>query len=111
MRKMLTALVLVAAATSAMAHGLTVFASVQDGMVVVEAKFSNGKAPVSGDVRVLDAQSALVQTLTLDRDGTVRFALDPAAAATGLTIEVTTGDGHDNYWILTPDDIARGTGG
>lgn len=77
-------------------------------MVIVETKFSTGKIPVSGDVRVLDPDNMLMMTLPLQEDGTARFPLDPAVATTGLSIEVETGEGHDNYWILTPDDIARG---
>ena len=36
--------------------------------------------------------------------------LPEGAAEGGLMIEVEASDGHDNYWILTPDDIARGAG-
>jgi len=32
--------------------------------------------------------------------------LDSVDHSTGLVIEVDTGS-HDNYWIVTPDDIAR----
>ncbi|MGR3466753.1 MAG: hypothetical protein ACU0CI_02665 [Shimia sp.] len=92
------------------AHGLNVFASVEGEEVVVEAKFSNGRAPVSGEVRVSDDAGELIETLELGEDGTLRFPLDPVHAATGLLIEVEASDGHDNYWILTPDDIARGQG-
>lgn len=106
----LAALALVGVATSAAAHQLNVFAHVEQGTVVVESKFSNGKVPILGEVRVLDAANALLMTLPLTDDGTVRFALDPATATEGLTIEVSTGEGHENYWILTPEDIARGSG-
>ncbi len=97
-------------AGAAQAHGLNVFAFVEGDEVVVEAKFSNGRAPVTGDVQVIDAEGHLVARLTLEADGTLRFPLDPQAAEAGLTIEVSTGDGHDDYWILTPEDIARGSG-
>jgi nickel transport protein len=110
MRRFLSVIAVVAFATTAQAHQLNVFAFVQDGTVVVETKFSSGKIPVSGEVRVLNAKSELVLTLPLGADGTVRFPLDPGAADGGMTIEVMTGEGHDDYWILTPQDIANGSG-
>jgi nickel transport protein len=107
MRRALTTLAAVLTfSTAAQAHQLTVFAFVEDGMVIVESRFSNGKVPVSGEVRVRDIDDALLQTLPLRADGTATFPLDPEAAANGLMIEVETGEGHDSYWILTPADIA-----
>lgn len=107
-------IVLLAAAvvfsTAAAAHQLNVFAYVEDGTVVVESRFSNGNLPQLGEVSVLDAGGDALMLLPLEDDGTVRFPLDPAHSETGLLIEVRTGESHDNYWILTPDDIARGSG-
>ena len=113
MGRVIRALALMAAvaATPAMAHQLNVFAFVEDGSVVVEAKFSTGRIPVSGEVRVLDAAGKEIETYDLGKDGTLTFALDPAHADTGLTIEVEASGGHEDYWILTPDDIARGQDG
>ena len=92
----------------ALAHRLNVFASVEDGEVLVEAKFSTGRIPVSGAVRVSDAADVELATYELSSDGTVRFPLDRAAAGEGLSIVVTTSGDHEGYWILTPDDIAKG---
>jgi nickel transport protein len=111
MRAVLACLAVVASATVALAHQLSVFAFVEEGQVIVESRFSNGNAPQVGEVRVLDGENQVLFALDLAEDGTATFPLDPAHADTGLLIEVTTGGGHDNYWILTPDDIAQGTGG
>lgn len=110
MPRLLAILAVVALATTAQAHQLNVFAFVEDGTVVVETRFSNGNHPVSGTVRILNEKQETLLTLSLETDGTVRFPLDRAAAASGLTIEVRTSEGHDDYWILTPEDIARGSG-
>lgn len=107
MRKILIALA-VMAALPAFAHQLNVFASVDGTDVVVEAKFSSGKVPQVGEVRVFDAADVLLVTLPLTGEETLRFPLDPVAAQQGLRIEVKTGEGHEDYWILTPDDIAAG---
>lgn len=113
MKRLITAIAVVGvgvvSATSALAHQLNVFAFVEDGVVIVESRFSNGNAAQVGEVSVLDGDGAQLLLLPLDEDGTVEFPLDPAHADTGLLIEVRTGEGHDNYWILTPDDIARGS--
>ena len=95
--------------TAVLGHQLNVFAYVEGGTVIVESRFSNGNAPRVGEVRVLDAANALLMTLPIAEDGTARFPLDAEHAADGLLIEVSTTSGHDNYWILTPEDIARGT--
>ncbi|WP_170422306.1 hypothetical protein [Ruegeria arenilitoris] len=104
----LTALLAVAPVAAA-AHQLVVFASVDCQAVTVEAKFSNGKPAQQGEVRVLDGENALQTTLQLSSDGTALVPLASVDHATGLVIEVDTG-GHDNYWIVTPEDIARKCG-
>ena len=106
----LFALTLFTAAAPASAHQLRVFAFVEGETVNVEAKFSSGRIPKSGEVRVFDASEALLQTLPLDPDGVTSFPL-PADAADGLMIEVEAGDGHEDYWLLTPEDIAKGESG
>ena len=100
---------LLAAPVGAAAHQLVVFASVDCDAVTVEAKFSNGRVTQQGDVRVLDGDSNLLTTLQLQSDGTAQVPLDSVDHSGGLMIEVDTGS-HDNYWILTPEDIARKCG-
>lgn len=105
------ALAIIAAAFPAAAHKLRVFASVDGDVVNVEAKFSTGRIPKSGEIRVFDAKEVLIQTLPLDPGGVTSFPLDADRAADGLLIEVEAGKGHEDYWLLTPDDIARGQSG
>ncbi|WP_298838354.1 hypothetical protein [uncultured Roseobacter sp.] len=110
---MIRALVLsglaVVAPLGAAAHQLVVFASVDCVAVSVEAKFSNGKVTQQGDVRILDGENNLLTTLQLQSDGTAQVPLDSVDHSGGLLIEVDTGS-HDNYWIVTPEDIARKCG-
>ncbi len=100
---------LAAAPMGAAAHQLVVFASVDCEAVTVEAKFSNGRIAQQGDVRILDGESALLTTLELGSEGTAVVPSDSVDHSGGLVIEVDTGS-HDNYWILTPEDIARKCG-
>lgn len=90
----------------AAAHQLTVFASVDCETVTVEAKFSNGNPVMLADVRVLDGNNTLLLTLPINEDGTIAVPLDSVDHSGGLMIEVDSGS-HDNYCIVTPDDIAR----
>lgn len=101
-----TAVSIAGMALPAHAHKLNVFASTDCDVVLVEAKFSSGRVPVTGDVRVLDGDNTLLLNLQLGEDGTVRVPLAELDTKTGLLIEVDTGD-HDDYWIMTPEDIAR----
>ena len=101
-----------ALAGPAAAHRVNVFASVQEAeageVVVVEAKFSTGRIPALGEVRVEDADGVLLTTVPLE-DGIARIPLDRAAAAGGLSITVTTDDDHEGYWLLTPADLGTGS--
>lgn len=99
----------VAIPTGVAAHQLVVFASVDCAAVQVEAKFSNGKLAQIGDVRVLDGQNRLLKEMQLQSDGTAMIPLADIDHSSGLLIEVDTGN-HDNYWIVTPEDISRKCG-
>lgn len=90
-------------AAPAFAHRLNVFAWVDGETVVVEGKFSNGNHPKTGTILVFDGQDQLLRTLELKADGTARFPLE--GAEQGLRIQLSTGAGHEDYWILTPQDI------
>ena len=100
-----TAALAMGAAQAALAHRLNVFASTDCEVVLIEARFSTGRVPMTGEVRVLDGENTLLLSLELGEDGTVSVPLAELDATTGLLIEVDTGD-HDDYWILTPEDIA-----
>ena len=108
-RAVVLAAAMSAAPFAAAAHKLVVFASVDCEAVWVEAKFSSGRVAKLGEVRVLDGDNTLQATLPLEADGTARVPLDSVDHTSGLVIEVDTGD-HDNYWIVTPEDIARKCG-
>jgi nickel transport protein len=101
-----TAALILGAASAALAHQLNVFASTDCEVVLIEAKFSSGRVPVMGEVRILDGDNTLLLTRELGEDGTLRVPLAELDATSGLLIEVDTGD-HNDYWILTPEDIAR----
>jgi nickel transport protein len=93
----------VAVAAPALAHGLLVFARVDGEEVVADAKFSNGNPVKAGEFLVFDGNDVLLTTVEVGPDGTARFPLE--GADTGLKIQMDAGDGHEDYWILTPADI------
>jgi nickel transport protein len=94
-------------AAPALAHRLVVYAYAEGGEIVVEAKFSSGALAKAGEIRVLDAQNARLVTVPLEADGETRLPL-PEGAAQGVTVEVETDKGHQNYWVLTPADLGLG---
>jgi nickel transport protein len=85
------------------AHKLSVFAWVECDTVVLEGKFGGGKRPKQGKVYVYDGEDRLLIETKLEPDGTARFPLKDYQ--TGLKIVVDIGEGHQSYWILTPNDI------
>lgn len=96
-----------AAACPAAAHQFNVFASVDCEAVTVEATLENGRPPVTGEVRLRDKTDTVIVTLDLGETGTTQFPLDGIDTSGGLKVEVQSGD-HNDYWILSPEDIARG---
>ena len=88
------------------AHQLKVFASTDCKTVLVEAKFSTGRRPVSGEVLILDGENHVLATGTLTENGTLYIPWTELQTSTGLLVEVRTG-AHDDYWIMTPEDIAK----
>lgn len=104
------AFALCVAALPVAAHDLRVFASVSGQTVTVESTFSSGRVPTGGQIRVLDAENTLLMTLEIGAKGKTTFELPDGAAETGLMIEVDVSEGHSDYWMLTPDDIAYGQG-
>jgi len=106
MRSLTLACICALAPIGAAAHQMTVFASTDCETVMVEAKFSNGNPVMIAEVRVLDGNNGLLLTMPINNDGTLTIPLDSVDHSGGLSIEVDTGS-HSNYWIVTPDDIAR----
>ncbi|MCH8531196.1 MAG: hypothetical protein LAT65_10100 [Saccharospirillum sp.] len=92
-------------AMPALGHGLNVFASVEGETLIVESKFSSGRVPQVGTVRIYDGYDVLVHETEVTGESAMRLPLPDWS--TGLKVEVDIGDGHDGYWILTPADVRR----
>lgn len=95
-------------AAPALAHGLLVSARVEGGEVVAEARYENGNPVVNGTFDVFDGDDALILSVEAGPDGIARFPLEGAEG--GLRVEMDAGDGHYDYWVLTPADIAASRG-
>ncbi len=89
----------------AVAHQLVVFASVKDDVVLITAKFPDGTAVKAGTLRILDATDTVIIEQELDGTMPIVFPIDEHTD--GLVIEVDAGNGHSNYWVLTPADLQR----
>jgi len=99
--------IFLAFAGPALAHGLNVFAFVEGEEIVVEAKFASGKLPAAGEVRVFDGAETLLTVIEITEPAPIRLPLEGVPSETGLLIEVDAGNGHTDYWILTPEDLAE----
>jgi len=82
---------------------LSVFAWVEGDVVFVEGRLSSGKMPKTGEIYVYDGENNLIKKLDVNPDGLTSFPLPDYS--TGLKIDMKAGEGHQNYWILTPYDI------
>lgn len=102
----LAAALVLAAACPAAAHQYNVFALADCDAIEVEATLESGLRPRSGEVRLLDDTDTVIRTLDLGDTGTKRIPIDGLNTSGGLRVEVDAGD-HSDYWILTPEDIAR----
>lgn len=93
-------------AVPALAHRLVIYAYAEAGEVVIESNFSNGAAAGAGSITVRDGDGAVLAEMPLSETGVTRFAV-PEGGAEGIAIEVLTDAGHEDYWILTPEDLAQ----
>jgi len=91
-------------AAPALAHRLVIYAFVEDDIIVLEAFFSNDAPAAKGTITLKDGQGTVLAEMPLSDSGETRFAIPPGAAE-GLAIEVLTDAGHEDYWILTPEDL------
>ncbi len=91
------------ASLQAMAHQLTVFATVENGAAKITAKFADGTDVSAGRLKIYSAEDTLV--LSQDMSGAWPVYFPVEAHLGGLRIEVDAGNGHSNYWILTPGDM------
>lgn len=109
MRALLAAVALIVPASVAGAHQLNLFASVTCDVVTIEAKFANGRVVSNGEVNVFGAEDKLIKTMEMGPGGIIEMPLEGIDHSAGLFIEIKT-SGHDDYWIVTPEDIARKCG-
>ena len=94
------------AAAPAFAHRLVIYAYAEAGEVVVESEFSNGAPAGNGSIVVTDGDGAVLTEMPLSETGVTRFAV-PEGGDDGIAVEVVTDAGHEDYWILTPEDLSR----
>jgi nickel transport protein len=104
-RSTLLTFALLVCAGPAAAHQLSVYATVEDGVALIEAAFADGRPVSAGTLRILDVTGALIMEQPLQPPYPIRFAV--GEHIDGLRIEVDAGGGHENYWLLTPADIQQ----
>lgn len=93
---------LLAAASIAEAHRVSVFAWVEGDTIHTQSKFSGGKPVVGGQINVLDPTGNPLLQGTTDDNGRFAFAIPQK---TDLTVEVVAGMGHRNIWRIKADEL------
>jgi nickel transport protein len=95
-----------AASSPATAHQFNVFATTDCVTITVMATLESGRPPETGLVLLRNDQHEVVATQDLGSTGTTDIPLAGLDVSSGITAEVFSGD-HGDYWVLTPDDMAR----
>lgn len=95
-----------AAALPARAHKVNVYAVVQGDTVVGESYFAGGGKPQNVAVELHDAQGRVLASARTGQDGTFRIPL-PEAAQAPLRVVLKAGDGHQNDYTLTAEDLGH----
>jgi nickel transport protein len=104
-----TALVLVVVYLSAhhlCAHKVTLFAWVENGMIVTESYFADGKMVQNGSISVFDNKETLLVTGRTDSDGMFSF---PVPAGDDLTIILDASAGHHASFKLGREELGEHT--
>ncbi len=91
---------------AAYAHGIRVFAYTSGPEIIVEGKFSSGRATINSKVKVFSDKSGklLVEGRT-GKDGVFTFARPRTGPDEGLKIVLVAGEGHQAQWTMTPEDL------
>lgn len=92
-------------AGAALAHKVNVFAVAEGGVVSGEGYFSGGAKAQSVPVEIHDASGAVVAQGVTEKDGTFKIFL-PSHVSPPLKIVLKAGDGHQNDFTLTANDLA-----
>ncbi len=90
------------------AHGIRVFAYTSGPDIVVEGKFSSGRAPVNSKIKVFSTKSGkLLLEGDTGKDGTFTFPRPETGPDEGLKIVLMAGEGHQAQWTMTPEDLSE----
>lgn len=91
----------------AAAHPFNVFARSDCVTLTVQASINDGDAPSEGAVTLLNGDNVVVAKTELVGDtGMAEVTLEGLDLTGGVRAEVVSG-GHSDYWVLTPEDLAR----
>ncbi len=94
---------LLVAATPAMAHKVNIFAYVEAGTVHTESYFPDGKMVEEGTIEVLDGGGRKLLEGKTDREG--RFSFPLPANKEDLTIVINASMGHKNSYLLKKTEM------
>lgn len=97
-------LLLVGWATSVDAHGVSVFAYVEDGRIYSESYFQDGQAVAGATVEILDSRSQKVAEGITDQQG--RCVL-PIPKIDDLTVVINAQLGHRSTFLLKQQDLGE----
>jgi nickel transport protein len=88
------------------AHKVTLFAWVENGMIVTESYFTGGKMVQNGSISVFDSKETLLVTGQTDSDGMFSF---PVPAEDDLTIILDASAGHRASFKLGREELGEHT--
>jgi nickel transport protein len=89
-------------ASSALAHRLNVFASVDGEKIVGYAYFPGGGRAHNAKIRILDDAGQLLGETTTDKNGDFSYI---AQRRCEHIIVVESGDGHEGRWVIAADEL------
>ena len=104
-----TALVFMAICLSShhlLAHKVTLFAWMENGMIVTESYFTDGKMVQNGSISVFDSKETLLVTGQTDSDGMFSF---PVPAQDDLTIILDASAGHRASFKFGREELGEHT--
>ncbi len=88
--------------SSALAHGVSIFAWVQGDTVHTQSKFMGGKRPNQALIEVFDETGKLLLKGKTDNQGLFSFR---APKVSDMQIVLTAGMGHRAVWALSKEDF------
>jgi hypothetical protein len=92
--------------SSLYAHGVNIFAEIENELIKIEAAYSRGKAVFEGEIHIYKDSDILIFKGKTDKNGKLSLKIrDLVQSESNLKIVLIAGLGHQAKWIIEKNEL------